>query len=81
MPRAFAAALPLLATLAMLSPGKALAGPPQGVSGKMVLDEVSEGLRKYRRETDGKKRIKWLTKLAPSRDPRVKAALEAIPVR
>ena len=39
MPRTFAGfVLLLLAVLALLSPGKAVAGPPVGVSGKMVLD-------------------------------------------
>ena len=51
MPRTnFAAGmLPLFAVLAVaLSlPGKAVAGPPEGVSGKMVFDEVAEGLRRY----------------------------------
>ncbi len=36
MPRTIAAAV-LLAVLALLSPGKAVAGPPEGVSGKMVF--------------------------------------------
>ncbi len=76
MPRTFAEFVPpLLATLALLSSGNVVAGPPEGASGKMVLDKVSEGLRKYRKETDEDKRIYWLTKLAPSRDPRVALAL------
>ena len=39
--------------------------------GKMILDEVADGLRRYRMEKDEDKRAKWLEKLAPSRDPRV----------
>jgi hypothetical protein len=34
----------LLASLLLLLPGQALAGPPERVSGRMVVDEVSEGL-------------------------------------
>ncbi|HEX5269790.1 MAG TPA: hypothetical protein VFW33_04845 [Gemmataceae bacterium] len=76
MPRTTFAALPLLAALALLSPGRAVAGPPEGASGRMVLDEVADGLRKYRREEDDAKRIAWLRRLAPTRDARVAAALE-----
>lgn len=50
MQRTFAT-LPLLATLALLTPVEALAGPPQGASGKMV-HEVADGLRMYRKEKD-----------------------------
>jgi hypothetical protein len=74
MPRTLTAAV-LLALLALLTPGKAVAGPPEEASGKMVLDEVADGLRKYRAEKDTGKRIKWLEKLAPSHDPRVAVAL------
>ena len=77
MPRTFAGCvLPLLTALAPLSPEKALGGPPEGVSGKMAfVDMVTDGLRQYRREADAGKRIKWLTKLAPTRDPRVAVVL------
>jgi hypothetical protein len=76
MPRkTFAAVLPFLAVLALLSPGMAVAGPPEGVSGKMVYDEVADGLRKYRKEKDCQKRLQWMVKLAPTRDPRVAIAL------
>jgi hypothetical protein len=75
MPRAFAAALPLLATLALLTPGEAAAGPSEGASGKMVLDEVVDGLRRYRAATNPATRIKWLEKLAPTGDPRVAVEL------
>jgi hypothetical protein len=74
MPRTFAAAV-LLAALALLPPGKAVAGPPDGASGKMVLDEVADGLRKYRKEEDLDRRFKALNRLAPTRDPRVAVAL------
>ena len=65
--------LPLLLALAYLAllPLPVPAEPPEGVSGKMVLDEVSEGLRKYRQEADEARRSEWLRRLAPSRDPRV----------
>jgi hypothetical protein len=76
MPRKTFAAVPLfLAVLALTLPGKAVAGPPEGVSGKMVLDEVADGLRKYRHETNLHRRQVWLVKLAPSRDLRVSVAL------
>jgi hypothetical protein len=68
-------AVPL--TLALL-PGLApriVAGPPDGASGNMVLDEVADGLRKYRKEKDPEKRAAWLERLAPSKDPRVALAL------
>jgi hypothetical protein len=61
----------LLAVTALVMPGWAVAGPPEGVSGKMAFDEVAEGLRKYRAEKTPGKRIRWLEKLAASRDPRV----------
>ena len=71
----FAAVLPLLAVLALTLPGKAVAGPPEGVSGKMVFDEVANALRKYRKETDHDRRVRWLRKLAPMCDVRVALAL------
>jgi hypothetical protein len=72
MPRkTFAAVLVIFAVLALLSPGKAVAGPPEGVSGKMVFDEVADGLRKYRKETDPEKRFRRLDQLTKTHDPRV----------
>jgi hypothetical protein len=62
---------PALAALALLLPAPAVAGPPEGVSGRMVFDEVTDALRRYHRETDDDKRIAWLERLAPARDPRV----------
>jgi hypothetical protein len=76
MPRkTLATLLPLLAALAVLSPRKALAGPPERVSEKMAFDEVADGLRKYRQETDHDRRVRWLRKLAPTCDVRVAVAL------
>jgi hypothetical protein len=73
MPRTFT---PLLLALSLLvPPGRVLAGPPEGISGRMVVDEVSEGLRNYRRESDAGRRVRWLAKLAPTRDPRVGVAM------
>lgn len=67
MPRTtFAVSLSLLA---LLAPGQGVAGPPEGVSGAMVLDEVADGLRRYRREPDERKRVQWLWKLGSPRDP------------
>ena len=56
--------------LALVLPGKAVAGPPEGVSGKMVLeqDKVSEALLKYRRGSDPSRRLALLTDLARVRD-------------
>jgi hypothetical protein len=66
-------ALPLLALLGTVPP--AAADPPEGVSGRMVFDEVADGLRKYRKEADPQKRLRWMVKLGPTRDPRVAIAL------
>jgi hypothetical protein len=41
----------------------------------MVLDEVGDGLRKYHKETDVRKRVNWLTKLAATHDIRVQVTL------
>ena len=72
MPRkTFATMLPFLAVMALLSPGKAVAGPPEGVSGKMTFLDATPGLQAYRKEKDDKKRSEWRERLAPSRDPRV----------
>jgi hypothetical protein len=63
--------------LAVLSPADAVAGPPDGVPGKMVLaqDAVSQALAKYRRESDPHRRLALLNDLAATRDPRVAVAL------
>jgi hypothetical protein len=49
----------LIVVLALLTllPGQSAATPPEGVSGQMVLDEVADGLRRFRREKDEKKRF------------------------
>jgi hypothetical protein len=77
MPRSLTAAV-LLAALVLLPPGTALAGPPEGASGKMVLDEVADGLRKYRNATEPQSRLRWLGKLALTRDPRVAILLHNV---
>jgi hypothetical protein len=66
------ALLPLL--LLSLAPAD-LAAPPEQPSGRMVFDKVAAGFRKYRKETDTKKHIKWPTRLAPTHDPPVAVAL------
>jgi hypothetical protein len=66
-------ALPLLAALAVVTPSGA--GPPERPSGRMMFDEVADGLRQYRKEQDEEKRIAWLRRLAPSHDPRVAVEL------
>src|SRR5689334_13420010 len=58
MPKA-PVALALLAWVAVL-PAPLAAGPPAAPSGAMVLDEVAEGLRRYRMESDPVKRHAWL---------------------
>jgi hypothetical protein len=76
MPRTFVGFVPpLLAALALLSPGMADTGPPEGASGKMAFDEVAEGLRKYRKEKDPEKRLACLQRLGATGDPRVAVAL------
>jgi hypothetical protein len=66
----------VLALLVVLWAGQAaFAGPPEGPSGRMVLDPVADGLRRYRRENDEGRRRALLWKLAPTRDPRVAVAL------
>jgi hypothetical protein len=66
----------VLLTLApLLVPGQTVAGPPEGVSGRMVFDEVGVGLDRYGREKDPAKRLAWLKRLAPTKDPRVAVAL------
>jgi hypothetical protein len=74
MPRpTFTALLALLAALALSAP--ALAGPPERPSGQMALDEVAEGLRRYKLEGNPARRAAWLRRLAPARDARVAVAL------
>jgi hypothetical protein len=69
------AGLPLVAALALLSPGNAVAGPPDPVPTRMVTDKVAEGLRQYRKEPDAQRRGELLRRLAPTGDPRVAVAL------
>jgi hypothetical protein len=63
-----------LALAALVAP-VALAGPPAETAGRMVLDEVADGLRRYAREGDAKKAIDTLKRLAPTCDPRVAVVL------
>jgi hypothetical protein len=72
MPRTL---LVLTLFVALVSVRSVLAGPPDGVSGRMVLDEVADGLQKYRSARDENKRTWWLRKLGPTRDPRVAVVL------
>ena len=57
--------------LPLLSLTQAIAGPPEGVSGKMVLDEVADGLRRYQMEKDEERRTTWLWRLSKYHDLRV----------
>jgi hypothetical protein len=76
MPRRFAVAV-LLAVLSLLTPGKVVAGPPEGVSGKMELvsDKVADTLRAYRAAKNDGKRWELLGKIASIKDPRIAVAL------
>jgi hypothetical protein len=66
----------LLTALLLLSLAPALnAGPPKRPSGAFVLDEVENGLRRYRAEKRPEYRSMWLWRLAPGLDPRVAVAL------
>ena len=66
----------VLLVLALALPGKAVAGPPEGVSGKMVfVDKVAQALRDCRTENDLDKHYRRLRELAPTHDPRVAVAL------
>jgi hypothetical protein len=70
MPGTIAGAV-LLAALAVLSSGRAVAGPPAGAGSAMKLDKVEDGLRQYRMEKDASKRFEHLDRLAQTHDPRV----------
>ncbi len=64
--------------LVAMLPGDCFAGPPGQPSTRMAfVDEVADGLRQYRKETDTNKRVRWLEKLALTRDPRVALLLGA----
>ncbi len=64
---------PLLLSLASLAlaVSPSFAGPPERPSGRMTFDPVAAALRKFRAEKDDGKRVEWLMKLVPTRDPRV----------
>ena len=84
MPRTtFAALFLLFIGFALAMPGKAVAGPPEGASGKMGLlrDEVADGLRKYRRTKNDEKCFEWLLQVGPTRDPRIGVVLGELMVR
>jgi hypothetical protein len=75
MMRALHVILPVVALSLFLMPAKAVAELPDEGSGQMVVDEVCEGLRQYRKEADWEKSRTLLQKLAPTRDPRVAVVL------
>jgi hypothetical protein len=78
MRRTFAGLAPLLvAVLALMLPGKLVAGPPDDVSGATVFDEVVDGLRRYCKEPNAVKRVTLLKKLACTRDVRLEVLLRA----
>jgi hypothetical protein len=63
------------ALLALVLLGRAGAGPPEGMSGKMVFDQAADGLQKYRKETETERRIGRLLLLHKVDDVRVAVAL------
>ena len=65
----------MLLAVSLLLAAPVFAGSPAGVSGKMVLDKVEDGLRQYRRTRSPVARRKWLEKLVVTDDPRVGVAL------
>jgi hypothetical protein len=69
--------MPLLALLVLFLTANVLAGPPEGRSSAMKLDKVADGLRQYQQSKADDKRIAWLKRLAPSKDPRVFETLKA----
>jgi hypothetical protein len=73
MPKTLLALLTLTVLLAVVS--AIAAAPPEGPSAKMAFDEVGRGLDRYRKEKGSKNRIRWLEKLAPTRDPRLAVEL------
>ena len=70
----------LVSLLALVLPSQAVAGPPEGVSGKMVLDEVEDGLRKYRKAQTPAAKVTVLRQLYSSSDPRLAILLYSIVV-
>jgi hypothetical protein len=74
MPRTFVIVL-ILAALGLLSPRKVAAGPPEGASGKMVFDQVADGLRTFRKEKHTGRGWRLINRLAATGDPRVAVAL------
>jgi len=60
--------------LTLLPPGRGNAGPPDGVSGRMALDMVADGLRKYKAIKSPDKKALWLSQLARTGDVRVELA-------
>jgi hypothetical protein len=67
----FAASLAVTVFALLSTVPLAIAGPPEAVSGRMVLDPVEGGLWACRMEKDTTKRTRLLEKLAETRDPRV----------
>ena len=63
-----------LLLLLLLAPA-VRAAPPEPPSGRMALDPVEDGLRKYRVARTPEARRLWLKKLARTHDPRVAVAL------
>jgi hypothetical protein len=69
-------ALPLLALLGTAPP--VVAGPPEGVSGRMVLHELTDKLTRLRVEKHTKRKLALVKELGPVRDARVRVALMEI---
>jgi hypothetical protein len=67
--------LAAMALLALLAPAPAIAGPPEGVSGRMVFDKVADRLQAYRKVKDDQKRAEWIRSLARIKEPWVYVVL------
>jgi len=67
--------LPADVSLLLLLPGKLVAGPPERVSGRTVLDKVEDGLRQYRRENNDDKRARLVRRIAGIEEPWVDVVL------
>ena len=69
----FAAAL----LLAHYSSMMAVARPPEERNSATKLDKIADSLRQYNQQKSDDRRVELLKRLAPSKDPRVQAVLEA----
>jgi hypothetical protein len=69
--------LPLLAFFVLSPTRGVVAAPPDERSSALKLDKVADGLRRYQQQKSDAKRVEWLKRLAPSKDPRVFETLKS----